>query len=189
MLRFFIIGLMAVYPVLVYFGLAYLRPGVFGIALLVLVLMRMRSITKQQRRDMLIPMVLLLFYSLTIAISNNESLLRFYPVVMNLGMCYLFAKTLWQPPTMIERLAAMRGVEISEEGRGGYVQRLTLVWCLFLMINAGIAAYTAVFSSLKTWAVYNGFLAYVFMGILLVGEIIFRHFYKRRVARRKALDI
>ena len=188
MLKFFVAALLVIYPALVYFGLAYLRPGIFGIALLVLALLRARSIRKQQRRDLLVPLVMLMIYSLAIAITDSELLLRFYPVVMNLTMLYMFAKTLWQPPTMIERLAAMRGMEVSPEGRGGYVQRLTLLWCIFLAANASIATYTALFSSLKTWAIYNGFLAYVLMGVLLVGEMLFRPIYKRRVAARKTLD-
>ena len=179
---------MVVYPVLVYFGLAYLRPGFFGIALLVLALLRMRSISSSQRREWLIPLLLLTIYSVGIALSNSELLLRTYPVLMSLTVLYLFAKTLWQPPSMIERLAAMRGVEISPEGLHGYVQRLTLIWCVFLAMNAGVAAYTAIYSSLKTWAFYNGFLAYILMGILLIGEMIFRRFYKRRALTRKKVD-
>ena len=188
MLKIFVAALLVIYPALVYFGLAYLRPGVFGIALLVLALLRARSIPQQQRRDLLIPLILLMLYSLTIAISDSEVLLRFYPVIMNLTMLFMFAKTLWQPPTMIERLATMRGMEVSPEGRGRYVQRLTLLWCIFLAVNASIATYTALFSSLKTWAIYNGFLAYALIGILLVGEMLFRPFYKRRVAARKTLE-
>ena len=178
---------MVAYPVLVYFGLAYLRPSVFGVALLVIALLRMRSIPSNQRRELLIPLLLLMIYSAGIALSDSELLLRTYPVVMSLTVFYIFAKTLWQPPTMIERLAAMRGVEISPEGLGGYVQRLTLIWCVFLAINASIAAYTAIYSSLKAWAFYNGFLAYILMGTLFLGEMIFRRFYKRRVLAHKEI--
>jgi len=179
---------MVVYPILVYFGLAYLRPSFFGIALLVVALLRMRGIPSSQRRELLIPLLLLMIYSVGIALSNSELLLRTYPVLMSLTVFYLFAKTLWRPPTMIELLAAMRGVEISPEGLGGYVQRLTLVWCVFLAINASVAAYTAIYSSLKTWAFYNGFLAYILMGALLLGEMIFRRFYKRRMLARKEIN-
>ena len=31
------------------------------------------------------------------------------------------------------------------------------------------------------WAVYNGFVSYLLVGILIAGEVVFRHFYKRRL--------
>lgn len=188
MLQFLTAGLIVAYPFLVYFGLAHLRPSFFGIALVVIALLRMRSIPSGQRRELLIPLLLLMIYSVGIALSDSELLLRTYPVIMSLTVCYLFAKTLWQPPTMIERFAAMRGMEISPEGLGGYVQRLTLIWCVFLAINASLAAYTAIYCSLKAWAFYNGFLAYILMGTLVVGEMMFRRFYKRRVLARKEIN-
>jgi len=182
-LRLTIIGLIAVYPVFVYYGLAHFKPGVFGVALLVLITFRITSIPRNFCREIVIPLGFLMAYMLAIAVANDEVLLRFYPVVVSLTVSYLFGKSLQRPPCMIERLAAIKGIVITTERQAEYMRRLTLVWCIALTVNASVAAYTAIFGSLKFWALYNGLFSYVLIGLLLVTERIYRWHYKRRVAR------
>lgn len=148
-----------------------------------LIAFRITSIPSNLRREIFIPLGSLIAYVLAITVANDEVLLRFYPVVVSFTVSYLFGKSLWRPPCMIERLAAIKGIVISTERQADYMRRLTLVWCIALAANASVAAYTAIFSSLKFWAFYNGFFSYVLIGLLLVVERIFRWHYKRRVAR------
>ncbi|ABK46582.1 conserved hypothetical protein [Shewanella sp. ANA-3] len=43
-----------------------------------------------------------------------------------------------------------------------------------------MAAYTAAFTSLATWTLYNGLIAYVLMGLLLGGEWLYRSFWLKK---------
>lgn len=105
--------------------------------------------------------------------------LRFYPVLVNAAFFIVFAYSLIAPPSMIERLARLheRNFPLAAVG---YTRRVTQVWCLFFMLNGAIALYTALFASMAQWSFYNGFLAYLLMGILFAGEYCARRHFKRR---------
>ncbi len=173
--------LTAAYPLLVYFGQAYFRLDIFGLLLLAIVLLRFTNLDSSNKRKLMIPILIAVVYSIAIAITGNETLLRFYPVFTNILMLVVFASTLLNPPTMIARFAAMRGTRITPEVKY-YVDKVTVLWCGFFILNAGIASYTALYSSLKTWALYNGLLVYIVVGLLLVLELCTRTIYKKRIA-------
>jgi uncharacterized membrane protein len=62
---------------------------------------------------------------------------------------------------------------------------LTKLWALLLLLNAAVAAYTACCLSLAEWTIYNGVIAYLVFGAFTLGELINRHFYKKRFQRRQ----
>ena len=74
---------------------------------------------------------------------------------------------------MIERFARLAEPNLPESGVI-WTRKITLVWCIFFVINALIALYTVLFAPMKIWVIYNGFVSYVLMGILLLGEFILR---------------
>ena len=55
-----------------------------------------------------------------------------------------------------------------------YVTNVTRVWCAFFVVNGGIALWTALGASDQAWALYNGAIAYVLIGSLLLGERLLR---------------
>jgi uncharacterized membrane protein len=63
-----------------------------------------------------------------------------------------------------------------------YTRRLTMVWIVFFIINALIAAYTAMATSAATWALYNGLISYMLIGLLLIVEYPVRLAYRKRHA-------
>jgi uncharacterized membrane protein len=74
---------------------------------------------------------------------------------------------------MIERFARLSEPELSPAGVR-YTRHVTQVWCAFFVVNGAIAAYTAAFASREAWALYNGLIAYVLMGVLFGGERLVR---------------
>ncbi|MBL4621504.1 MAG: hypothetical protein JKY89_03820, partial [Immundisolibacteraceae bacterium] len=48
------------------------------------------------------------------------------------------------------------------------------------MVNGSIAAMLALYGSLEMWTLYNGFIAYLLIGILFGGEFLVRQYIKRR---------
>ena len=87
-------------------------------------------------------------------------------------MLAVFASSLWQPQTIIERLARLQEPELPQSGID-YTRKVTKVWCLFFVINGSIALYTC-FQPLEIWTLYNGLLSYVFAGLLFAGEWVVR---------------
>lgn len=48
------------------------------------------------------------------------------------------------------------------------------MWCVFFIVNGGFSVYTALYWSRASWALYNGFIAYLLIGALLAGEWLWR---------------
>ena len=88
-------------------------------------------------------------------------------------MLVVFGASLWKPPTVIERLARLRHPDLPPEGVR-WVTNVTKAWCLFFVLNGGIALWTALAASDATWALYNGAIAYVLIGAMLGGEWLLR---------------
>lgn len=112
------------------------------------------------------------------AILQNAYWLKFYPVLMSLGSLLVFAFTLKFPPSMIERFARLHTPDLPDSGVR-WTYNVTKVWCGFFAINALMALMT-VWADTKIWALYNGFISYVLMGILLIGEWLLRRRQQNR---------
>ncbi len=109
--------------------------------------------------------------------------LKLYPVSLNLAFLAVFAASLRRGPSAIERLARLREPALPAAAVA-YTRRVTQVWCVFFGANALVSAATALWADAAGWALYNGFVAYVAMGLLMGGEWLVR----RRVRARAAAD-
>ena len=67
-----------------------------------------------------------------------------------------------------------------------YTRRVTQVWCGFFVFNGAVSLGTALWGSPAAWALYNGLLAYVLMGVLFGGEWLLRQRVKARIAAGEA---
>lgn len=112
-------------------------------------------------------------------VMNDTKWFRCYPVAVNLMLLCLFGYGLFRPPTMIERLARLKHPDLPDAAIR-YTRKLTFIWCLFFFFNGLIALYTAFAATFEVWTLYNGFISYILIGALLVGEYCFRIFYVRR---------
>ena len=112
-------------------------------------------------------------------ILKDQAWLKLYPVFMSVGALIIFALTLINPPSMIERFARIIEPDLPPEGIL-WTKKVTIVWCFFFFFNAIIAASTVFMTSADIWVLYNGFISYVLMGILFVGEFILRKIQRRK---------
>lgn len=119
--------------------------------------------------------------SAAIAITDSETLLRLYPVMVNAALLLTFGATLRHGPSMVEKFARLRTPELPPRAVL-YTRRVTQVWCGFFAVNALIAALVALYGSRQAWALYNGAIAYALVGLLIVGEIAYRHLVVRPYA-------
>lgn len=160
------------YPIAVYFGLQHAPPQALAAVLAALIGLRLLTDTGGRRGFALVGMALLVF-SLFAIWRNDILTLRFYPVLTNLLMLALFGWTLIHPPSMIERLARLHEPVLPAPAIV-YTRRVTGLWCLFFIANGMMALYTALFSSLAVWSLYNGLISYLLMGALFLGEWLCR---------------
>jgi len=175
----FLIGLVLVcYPLIVYLTLDEIGPALLGVILVLLLLIRGSIWIRRAPALAWGSLALAVIAVGLLLIGDTAVILKLYPVLINLGLLAAFAYTLFHPPSMIERIARTMRSPLSAKA-GSYTRIVTMIWCGFFIANGSIATLIAISGSLSTWTLYNGFIAYVIIGVLIVGEFIFRHFYKR----------
>ena len=158
--------LMLAYPLLVYFGLAHFSPRV--LALLLAGVALLRALIKREKVWFVAAGGALLLAAIAAA-SNEAAALKLYPVLVNAAMLALFGASLAHPPTVVERIARITEPNLPPSGVA-YTRRVTQVWCGFFILNGAIALYTALHASDAQWALYNGLIAYLLMGLLFGAE-------------------
>jgi uncharacterized membrane protein len=103
-------------------------------------------------------------------------------VLVNAALLVAFAASLASPQSAIERIARLRDPELPPAAVA-YTRRVTIVWSVFFALNGAAALYTALFTTLETWALYNGLIAYVLIGTVFAVELAIRTAVKARLER------
>lgn len=165
------IGLATVlYPFAIYLGLGRIAPRWLALLLLAMALFRAVSSRDRAWRVAAVAAALLVLVSF---LANTALPLKLYPVLVNATLLAVFAISLRFPPCVVERLARIRDTQLPPRAIP-YLRRVTLAWCVFFVFNGSIALATALFASDGVWALYNGLIAYLLMGLLFVGEWLLR---------------
>lgn len=167
------------YPLVVYLGLEYFSVSATSLVLCLLLLMRI-WVQKQPMGQLLIPLILGVALTGGSFIAKRHEWLLYYPVVINTTMLALFAFSLIKGPSMVERLARIKHLDLPKSATP-YLNKVTLLWCLLFIINGTMAVYTALFTSLTTWTLYNGLIAYLLIGLLFGGEWVYRSFWLKKL--------
>ena len=102
--------------------------------------------------------------------------LRWYPALMAAVFLAAFALSLFRTP-LAEVFARRAGERLDETGVR-YCRKVTIVWTVFLALHLAVTVGT-VFLSREAWAIYNGAIAYVLLGLMFGGEYLVR----RRIRR------
>jgi uncharacterized membrane protein len=162
------------YPFLVWTGLASIPPAAFvlvGIGCIGVRIAGTRRLARSPNEMIVLPLAAILLVAL-LAVSPAIAA-RAYPVAISLAMAAIFAASLRHPPTIVERIARLSEPDLPLEGIA-YTRQVTRVWVGFLLINAAISLWTAIWGSLDQWALWNGMLSYLAMGALFGGEYLVR---------------
>jgi uncharacterized membrane protein len=107
------------------------------------------------------------------AMLDDPRFILAYPALVNLVLLAQFGWTLRSGPPMVERFARLQVDDLSPH-EIAYCRTVTAVWCGFFVLNGVTAALVAGWSSQNVWAIYNGFVAYVLMGLLFAVEYVVR---------------
>lgn len=164
------IALSLAYPLVVYLALGRFEPR--WLALLLVALALLRALATRQPVWLAAAAGAVLLAVLT-SIFNDALPLKLYPALVNAVMLAVFAVSLRFPPTVVERIARLTEPELPPRGVA-YTRRVTQVWCVFFIFNGALALATALWTTDRIWALYNGLIAYVLMGSLFAGEWLVR---------------
>lgn len=172
-----------VYPLLVYFGLNAIRPEWLIAGLLLLVLLRYLVVPARGRRMAALSLIVVAIAVVAVMLLAGEvTALRFYPVAVNAVVFAAFAVSLLSKQPLIERIARVREPELPAHAVI-YTRRLTVAWSVLIFCNGLVALYTALFSSMAIWALYNGLLSYLILGAFFLLEWLYRERFIKPAAR------
>ncbi|MDZ4776919.1 MAG: hypothetical protein SGJ23_09055 [Alphaproteobacteria bacterium] len=174
------------YPILAVLAMRTIGPWpVVGLLCVLLMLRGASNILGAATTPMTLALIAVAIAVASVSVWNPQHAVRLYPFFMNAASLVAFVNTLVRPPTMIERFARIREPNLPESGVR-YTRKATIAWCIFIFINGAIALWTAFFADLNTWALYNGVIAYVAMGLMFGGELLVRRGVKAREAAANA---
>jgi uncharacterized membrane protein len=169
---------MVLYPLAIWLGHGQVEPRFFAGLLLLAGFMRLPAMSAGAAGTGWLAVTLLL--SMIALWGNHFLALKLYPVLVNAAMLSVFTYSLFVPPSMVEQFARRREPDLAPQSVS-YTRRVTQVWCVFFALNGGVALVTALWASAATWSLYNGFIAYLLMGLLFAGEYGIRCNFKRRL--------
>ncbi|MDV7341023.1 hypothetical protein RYZ26_15560 [Terasakiella sp. A23] len=168
------------YPFAVYFGLQVFSP--LTIAFCLLGFLAIRLFVQWREKKQMIEMVALVLTLICVAVLmvvDQMLAVKSYPVALSLSLAAVFSYSVLHPPTFIERFARLLEPNLNEKGVR-YTRKVTVVWIGFFIVNASISAGTALYGDLDVWTFYNGFLSYIFIGVVMGIELLVRQFVKKQ---------
>ncbi len=177
-LRLIYILLIILYPIGIFVGLKFFEPRILSLLFLGIIIFHFLSLKKDPNSPRLqkYSIIIIAFIIMVLVqIFNQILFIKIYPVAISLILLIAFSYTLLFPPSMVEKFARLHNKNLPEKAIQ-YTRKVTIIWCIFFIINGLISLYTAFVSSIEIWTLYNGLISYILMGTLFLGEYIVRHF-------------
>ena len=169
------------YPFAIYFGLQTFS---LRYLLLLLVCLALFRLFNWRSADRLSAVIWCAVIACLVALSlwtNTELGLLLYPVAVNGSLLLVFALSLRQPQSLVERLARLQEPDLPEAAVA-YTRKVTILWVCFFLCNGSVALYTVWLGNHELWLLYNGFIAYLCIGLLAAGEWLVRRKVKAKIA-------
>lgn len=171
--------LIIIYPFIVFFGLEKLSLRYIGLLIIFIFLLRLLTIESiKHNRVWMVLTILGILLTIIGIFSNSIIFIQLYPIFVSLALLGIFTFSLFQQYSFITRIA----MRFSKDPLPGFVinytRNVTIVWCIFFIFNSIISVFTVISGSISLWTFYNGFLSYIFIGSLVVAELIVRRFVK-----------
>ncbi|MBT0568748.1 hypothetical protein KIK84_00285 [Curvibacter sp. CHRR-16] len=182
--RVFFNGLLTLaYPLVILGGLYWGSPRMVALLLLGMLLLRRWANTMHLLRTLgvvdKVVFAALVAHALWASWSGSELWVRLYPCAVTLSLLAVFARSLYTPQSMVERIARLSEPDLPTQAIA-YTRAVTRVWCGFMACNAAVSLWTALQADRAIWAIYNGGISYVLMGLLFAGEWLYRRRYIAR---------
>ena len=189
--KIFFAAISVLYPIIVYCGLVFwgLSPRRLSVLLLVLALSHFLGFTRSksnlERSRIVLLVVLVLACAFTAFFLDNVLFVKFYPVLVSVSLLAFFAFTLIKPPSFAFRMASLADKSLadlpSRPAVERYCTKVTLVWCVFFAVNASVATLTVFMESDKAWALYNGLISYILIGVIFTVEFLVRKMVQNKL--------
>lgn len=175
--------LLLLYPLLIFVGLRHFEARWLALILVVVAATRLFLYRRHagttggtgtiNQATATVPLLAAVLCATVFTLTTGSSWgLLLYPVMVNAVLLMIFVASLWRPPSFIETLARLQEPDLPPRGVR-YTRKVTLAWAVFFAVN-GVMALTTAFLDPYWWALYNGLIAYLLMGVLMGAEWLVR---------------
>jgi uncharacterized membrane protein len=182
-LSVFAIALGVAYPALVYALQSTLSQGSFVAIAVAAIALRVATLDNASARLWRGPLLMAVPVLLILLLIAPSMAAKAYPVAISLAAATVFGWSLIAPPSLIEHFARLQEPDLSADGQA-YCRKVTLVWTVWLVLNALIAGLLGWTGHDSAWAIWTGIVSYAVMALLILGEIAIR----RRIRRKSAVS-
>ncbi len=196
----------AIYPVLVFTMLVVFKLPVRILSLCVVALAcafflsatgSRKSGEKSEKKALdwrpMLSSALFLLAGILCFVFNEKVFLKLYSVSVSATMLFVFGSSLIFKPNIIFRFACLGDKTLKgssfEQQVDDYCKKVTVVWCVFFVLNGSISVFTALHDfgndalNDKIWSVYNGGISYVLMGLLFAVEFVVRKMVNNKMIK------
>jgi uncharacterized membrane protein len=165
----------AAYPFALVSGLHHASPRTIGALLLagVLAAVLLSGGNASQLVQLLLRRFgILVVATLAAAATNHPVALKLLPSLTSLWLLATFGATLRREPSLVAQFASAMH-DGFPDFLLPYCRKVTALWCAYFAINAAVGAVLAFEAPDEVWAWYTGFLSYVVIAVMAVGEYVF----------------
>jgi len=156
------------YPLLVYLAITNGFSWIFPIVISVIFFQRFRA-----GGDLALFYGLVALLLLCGAIFFQNISAKMIPVLIHTSMFLVFYGSLRTESSLIERFARL-DFPVLPPGVADYCRKVTWVWTGFFVLNILFCTVLAIWADDSTWALYNGAIIYLLLGIMMTSEYIWR---------------
>jgi uncharacterized membrane protein len=167
--------LTVLYPFIIYMALKSNTPEYAFAALGIILLLKIISGQAGDRLSSITVTVLGITVLILFKLRGDPVYLMFYPSFVAYGFLAVFVFSLTGSRSAVERIASLsvKKEEITDDFKR-YCRRVTQAWCVFMFLNGTCALFLALFAHRDIWVIYTGFISYILMGLMFLGEYIIR---------------
>ncbi|MDR2865253.1 MAG: hypothetical protein LBV68_06575 [Spirochaetaceae bacterium] len=130
------------------------------------------------------------------AAGKSNYVIKFYPVLTNTAYFIIFFTSMIFPPSLAFDISVLIDAKImgtaAQKPMEIFCKKASIIWCVFFILDSLVSLFT-IFIETNTqqeadtiWAIYNGAITYVLMGIILLFQIILGKMLIRKTLRAEA---
>ena len=169
--KVFLVALLVTYPLFVFLALVVfeLPISIVSIGMMIIAIAYFGFFHTKGKRNW--SAILLGAMAIAVLITQSETVLKFYPIVLTLVFLFVFGVPLLRGSSIITYFAMMMDSAIETHPGRGMLERcckaLNIVWIIHFIVSLTINFLIVFGSTLEIWTLYNALISYLVQGLII----------------------
>ena len=169
--KVFLVALLVTYPLFVFLALVVfeLPISIVSIGMMIIAIAYFGFFHTKGKRNW--SAILLGAMAIAVLITQSETVLKFYPIVLTLVFLFVFGVPLLKGSSIITYFAMMMDSAIETHPGRAMLERcckaINIVWIIHFIVSLTINFLIVFGSTLKIWTLYNALISYLVQGLII----------------------